>query len=254
MNIGTVFVQLIQVSSFNKLEHMKSLIQTLLLFHLLLYFSPLSAQDYSISPKPERINSVKYDGYAITVNGPLDKVTDQMYNYLKDRSKVRRKRNFYQASEFTMEKATLDSTQVFVKIDDKGGSSLLWMGASTEGLEEDRINEIDDAIKEELVLMARSYYVHQQELKIQEAETAAQVISKKQQNLIEEHGTLTRELTDAEARKIELENMLEANKLKIASLKQRLIDNKAAQDTAYIDLQKVNSVIKDHKEALKRIN
>lgn len=94
----------------------------------------------------------------------------------------------------------------------------------------------------------------QQELKIQEAEAAAQVISKRQQSLIEEHGSLTKELTDAEARKIELENMLEANKLKIASLKQRLIDNKAEQDTTYIDLQKVNSVIKDHKEALKRIN
>lgn len=233
---------------------MKSLIQTLLLFHLLLYFSPLSAQDYSISPKSERINSAKYDGYAIIVNGPFEKVTNQTYNYLKDRSKIRRKRNYYSVSEFSMDKTTLDSTQVFVKVVEKGTSSQLWMGAEILGLEEERINEINDAIKDELVLMARSYYVHQQELKIQEAEAAAQVISKRQQSLIEEHGSLTKELTDAEARKIELENMLEANKLKIASLKQRLIDNKAEQDTTYIDLQKVNSVIKDHKEALKRIN
>lgn len=233
---------------------MKSLIQIIVLLIYVATSHSLLAQDYSVSSKSERINSAKYDGYSIHVNGPLEKVTDQIYNYLKDRSKVRRKRNYYLVSEFAMEKASLDSTEVFVKVIEKGTTSQLWVGAKVQGLEEKRVEEINDALKEELVLMARSYYVHQQELKIQEAEAAAQVISKRQQNLIEEHGSLNKELSDAEARKIELENMLEANKLKIASLKQRLIDNKAEQDTAYIDLQKVNTVIKGHKETLKRIN
>ena len=211
-------------------------------------------QDYTVNPRSERINSTKYDGYVVLVNGPLEKVEDQVYTYLKERSKVRRKRNYYQVLEFAMDKISLDSTEVFVKVVDKGSSSSVWMAASTYGLEEERIGEINKVIESELVLLARSYYVHQQELKIKEAEAAAQVISKRQQSLIDEHGSLTNELENAEVRKIELENMLQANKLKIASLKQQLIDNKADQDTTYIDLQKVNTVIKGHKEALKRIN
>lgn len=233
---------------------MKSSVQILLVIIGFGLTNYSHAQDYTVIKKSERINSAKYDGYAVQVDGPYEKVTDQMYTYLKERAKVRRKRNYYAVSEFTMDKVALDSTEVYVKINDKGASTQVWMGAVTNGLEEGRIAEIDKAIEAELVLMARSYYVHQQELKIQQAEAAAQVISKKQQNLIEEHESLTKGLADAEARKIELENMLEANKLKIASLKQRLIDNKADQDTTYLDLQKVNKVIQGHKEGLKRIN
>ncbi|MCB0494884.1 MAG: hypothetical protein KDC79_02000 [Cyclobacteriaceae bacterium] len=233
---------------------MKLLIQIIFLVIPLAFSAPAFAQDYTISEKSDRINSAKYDGYAIQVSGPLEKVTDQIYNYLKERSKVRRKRNYYSVTEFKMDKLSLDSTEVFLKISDKDNGSQLWMATETLGLNDERVDEINKSIREELVLMARSYYVHQQELKIHEAEAAAQVISKKQQNLIEQHSSLTKSLEEAEARKIELENMLEANKLKIASLKQQIIDNKAEQDTTYINLQKVNSVIEGHKEALKRIN
>lgn len=233
---------------------MKPLIPFCFLLFIGLPFTAAHAQDYTVTPKAERINSAKYDGFSVLVNGPLIKVEEQVYSYLKERSKVRRKRNHYLVSEFTMDKVNLDSTEVFVKVGEKGSQSSVWMGAGVTGLEDDRISEINKAIEAELVLLARSYYVHQQELKIKEAEAAAQVISKRQQDLINENGSLSKQLEDAEARKIELENMLEANKLKIASLKQRLIDNKAEQDTAYIDLQKVNTVIQGHKNALKKIN
>ena len=216
--------------------------------------SALLAQDYTISKKTQRINDTKYEGFSISVKGSFAKVTEQIYSYLKGKSKIRRKRNYYSIAEFNLEKITLDSTIIYVRIDEKETASLVWMGIKPRALEEDRIIEIEDALQEELVLMARSYYVHEQEIKIKQAETAAQIISKKQQKLINENISLTKDLQEAEERKIELDNFLEENKLSIVVLKQKLINNKFNQDSTYIDLQKINRVIKNQKQKLKEID
>jgi len=216
------------------------------------YFS--SAQDYSISQKDLRINNVKYDGFSINVNGPFEKVSDQVFNYLKEISKIRRKRNYYSVTELQMDNLKLDSTEVFVRVDVKDNTSTVWLAANTTGVEKERATLINSSLENELVKIARSYYVHEQELKIHEAEAAAQVVSKKQQHLINEKETLTKELSDAEARKIELTSLLEKNKLAIEVYKQKIIDNAANQDSTYIDLQKINRVIDGHKQKLKEID
>ena len=119
---------------------MKLLIQIIFLVIPLAFSAPAFAQDYTISEKSDRINSAKYDGYAIQVSGPLEKVTDQIYNYLKERSKVRRKRNYYSVTEFKMDKLSLDSTEVFLKISDKDNGSQLWMATETLGLKDERVD------------------------------------------------------------------------------------------------------------------
>lgn len=226
----------------------------ILLLLLIACFQSVSAQNYSVNQKVQRINDTKYEGYSISINGPLEKVTEQVYDNLRDNSKIRRKRNHYSISEFKMEKLTLDSTVIYLKINEKDQSTLVWLGIKTFGLEKERVTEINEALQKELVLITRSYYVYQQELKIIEAETAAQIISKKQQALIEEKTKLSGDLEEAEARKIELDNLLEENRLAIEVLKQKLIDNKFNQDSTYLDLQKVNRVIEGQKLKLKEID
>lgn len=221
---------------------------------LMVGFHSVLSQDYTVNQKAQRINDTKYDGYVISIIGPLEKVSEQVYDNLRDNSKIRRKRNHYSISEFQMNKINLDSTIIYLKINENAQSTLVWLGIKTFGLEKEREAEINEALQKELVLIARSYYVHQQELKIKEAETAAQIISKKQQNLIEEKTELSNNLEVAEARKIELDNLLEENLLAIEVLKQKLIDNKFNQDSTYLDLQKVNRVIEGQKQKLKEID
>ncbi len=217
-------------------------------------YAQVLGQDYTVNTKTQRINDTKYNGFSINVNGPLSKVTDQTYTYFKANSKLRRKRNYYSIVELKMDKVQLDSTIIYLKIDDKYPQTAIWLGIKTTGLEQPRVDKIEDALQKELVKVARSYYVHQQELKIIEAETAAQVISKTQQSLINEKVKLTANLETAEARKLELEELLKTNQLDIEVLKQKLIDNKFAQDSIYLDLQKVNKVIKGQKQKLKEID
>lgn len=218
------------------------------------FHTAAQAQDYSIDQKSQRINDTKYEGYSININGAFEKVTEQVYDYLKDRSKIRRKRNHYSIAEFKMDNIELDSTVIYLKLNERDNLTQVWLGIKTFGIDEDRVEEIEKSLQVELVLIARSYYVHQQELKIIEAETAAQIISKKQQTLINENSELTIDLKEAEARKIELNNTLEENRLAIEVLKQKLIDNKFDQDSTYLDLQKVNRVIEGQKQKLKEID
>ncbi len=211
-------------------------------------------QDYTVTTKTQRINDTKYNGFTIQVNGPLSKVTDQTYTYFKAISKLRRKRNYYLVAELKMDKIQLDSTIVYLKMDDKSPQTAVWLGIKTTELEPPRVDKIEKALQKELVKIARSYYVHQQELKISEAETAAQVISKTQQSLINGKIKFTADLETTEARKLELEELLKTNQLDIKVLKQKLIDNKFAQDSIYMDLQKVNKVIEVQKQKLKEID
>jgi len=216
-------------------------------------YTQVSAQDYTVSTQNQRINNTKYSGFSIKVDGLFSKVVDQTYTYLKAKSKLRRKRNYYSVTELKMDKVKLDSTIIYLKIDDKSPQTVIWLGVKTTGIEHERISAIEKDLQKELVHIARSFYVHEQELKILEAETAAQVISKNHQSLIGERTKLTTSLESAETRKIELEKLLETNRLNIEVLKQKLIDNKFAQDSVYLDLQKVNRVIEGQKQKLKEI-
>lgn len=212
------------------------------------------AQNYTVNSKAQRINDTKYNGFSIKINGSLSKVTDQTYTYLKGKSKLRRKRNYYSVVELKLDGIQLDSTIIYLKIDDKSPQTAIWLGIKTFGLEKEMVSQIESDLKKELVHIARSYYVHEQELQIIEAETAAQIISKNQQLLIEENVKLTSNLEAKEMRKIELQKLLETNRLDIEVLKQKLIDNKFGQDSVYIDLQKVIKVIDVQKQKLKEID
>ena len=254
LNIGIILATPIEIKHINTLVKMK--LQRLIILVLFIsgFSTALLAQDYSITKKTQRINNTKYEGFSINILDPIDKVTEQVYSYLKENSKIRRKRDHYSVSEFKMDKIQLDSTVVYLKVIEKeANSTAVWMGAKPNGLDEERIAKIENGLNNELVLMARNYYVHEQEIKINQAEDAAQVISKKQQDLINEKVSLEEDLTSAEDRKIELDALLESNRLTIASLKQKLIDNKFSQDSTYLDLQKVNRVIEGQKQKLKEI-
>lgn len=233
------------------MKYLKFIVLTLLIMG---NGSVLLAQDYTVNKKVQRINNAKYEGFSISINGPLDKVTDQVYRYVKNTSKIRRKRNYFSIAEFSMRDIALDSTIVFLKFDEKENTTSVWMCIKSLNLEDDRKVEIENALNNELVLIARSYYVHEQEIKIKQSETAAQVISKKQQGLINENTSLTSALKSAEDRKIELETLLEENMFTIEVLKQKLIDNKFNQDSTYLDLLKINRVIEGQKKKLKEID
>ena len=62
------------------------------------------------------------------------------------------------------------------------------------------------------------------------------------------------ELNSAEGYKLRLEEQLENTILRIKVLNQKILDNIAATEQAYQDLQKINKLTEQNKTDLKKIN
>lgn len=224
---------------------------------LVLFFGILSisgySQSYEIKPETQRINNSKVEGYSSKVSAPVDKVEEYWLDYLKENGKTRRKRNYYQVSEFTTSKYGLDSLILVTRVTDVDSLGKVWLGIQSD-LGENEKEEKLSYLSEVLEKFTRSYYLHAQQEKIDASEQAAIYMSRNHAKLLKEGEDLKLELNSAEGYKLRLEEQLENVILEIKVLLQKIENNKIDAEQAYQDLQRINKVLEKNKEDLKKIN
>ena len=214
----------------------------------------LVAQSYNIKDESQRVNNKKYPGVSSLVEGDYDKVEAYWLDYLKDHGKVRRKRNYNQITLFGVKDLAVDTatyiTRVTIVSDDSLG--LIWLAPLGDFSEAD-LKSLNSDIEKILKIATRGFYVGEVQKKIDQSEGAAIVVSKNHQKLIYQGENYVEDSVAAQELKFELETRLEETILKIKVLTQQIIDNKAATQQAYEDLEKIKKVIASHKESLKKI-
>lgn len=210
-------------------------------------------QEYDIKSATQRVNNKKYEGVSSVIDANLEKVEPYWLDYIKDNGKSRRKRNYYQLTEFQVEDLAVDSLTYVTRVEVMNDKSLIWIAPFSMDLNNDDLKTINDDLKKILKAATRGYYVSEVQEKIDEAEAAAVSVSKNHQKLIYEGEKLSEDLTGANELKNDLEIRLQETELKINVLNQQIIDNKLAVDSAYLDLEKVKKVIEAHKESMKKI-
>lgn len=213
----------------------------------------LSAQNYQIKSETQRINGQNFLGVSSLVDGEFDKVEDFWLDYIKDNGKVRRRRNYYQITQFSVKDMGVDTVVYATRVDSKDSLGLLWIAPIEYEFEEKDLKTLNGDLEKILKLATRGYYVHVAQKKIDQSEDAAIVMSKNHQKLIYKGETLADDLVAAETLKAELEARLEETNLKIKVLNQQILDNKEDVVNAYDDLEKIKTVIDGHKESLKKI-
>ncbi|MEN8250236.1 MAG: hypothetical protein ABFS32_14985 [Bacteroidota bacterium] len=228
----------------------------ILIFLIATFFSGgLMAQDYSIREESERVNNKKYEGVSSLVYGDVDKVERYWNDYLKDNGKLRRKRNFYQVTQFSVKDMGVDTLTYVTRVTySKDSLSKIWMAPFGVDYTDDDLKTLNEDLKRILKKATRGYYVSEVQKRIDQSEAAAKAASKKHQKLIYEGENFTSDLQSAKDLKLELETRLEETILKIKVLEQQIIDNKASSEQAYEDLEKIKKVIEAHKESMKKIN
>ena len=214
----------------------------------------LVAQSYNIKDESQRVNNKNYPGVSSLVEGDFDKVEAFWLDYIKDRGKVRRKRNYHQITLFGVKDLAVDTvtyvTRVAIESDDSLG--LIWL-APLGNFSEADVKSLNTDIEKILKIATRGFYVSVVQKKIDQSEGAAIVVSKNHQKLIYQGENFVEDSVAAENLKLELETRLEETILKIKVLSQQIIDNKAATIEAYEDLEKIKKVVAGHKESLKKI-
>ena len=215
--------------------------------------SPIFAQTYEIKPQSQRVNNVKYDGYSSKVHGPTEKVEDFWLDYLKENGKVRRKRNYYQITEFKTSKFKLDSLTLLTRVSDVDNLGEVWIAVNDDLTDAEKDEQLE-ALNKVLEKFTKAFYLDQQQKKIDASEQAAIFVSKNHEKLIRDAEELRLELNSAEGYKLRLEEQLENTILQIKVLNQKILDNIAATEQAYQDLQQINKVTEQNKADLKKIN
>ena len=212
------------------------------------------AQKYDIKPDQQRINNSKYKGVSSQVNGEYTEVEKYWLSYLKDNGKVRRKRNYFQVSEFNIQDLGVDTLIYVTRVESIDSLGLIWIAPFGKNFEEEALSTLNADLEKILKKATRGYYISEVQEKIDESEAAAVVVSKNHQKLIYEGEKLVADSLATEELKLELETRLEETILKIKVLSQQIIDNDLAIKTTYEDLEQVKNVINQHKESLKKIN
>ena len=228
--------------------------RTLLSISLLVFITSMSfGQQYDIKKETQRVNNKKYIGVSSLVDGTPEAVESFWISYVKEHGKSRRKRNYYQLSEFSIEDLLVDTLDYVTRVEDRNNQGLIWLATFSEDLSETEIESLNSDIEKILKKATRGYYVSEVQEKIDEAEAAAVTVSKNHQKLIYESEKLTTDLEGAKELKADLETRLQETDLKIKVLQQQIIDNKAAIDSVYHDLEQIKKVIESHKESMKKI-
>lgn len=220
---------------------------------VLLVAIQVKGQQYDIKGEAQRVNNKKYAGVSSLIEAEFEKVENYWTDYLKDHGKLRRKRNYYQLSEFNLKDLGVDTLTYATRVVSRGNGALIWLAPFDNSLNEDEANKLNQDLEKILKMATRGYYVSEVQEKIDEAEAAAVAVSKNHQKLIYDGEKLSSDLQGAEELKAELQRRLEETELKISVLKQQIIDNKVAVDSVYNDLEAVKKVIEAHKESLKKI-
>ena len=214
--------------------------------------SPVLAQSYEISPKTQRVNNVKYGGYSSKVNASTEKVKEFWLDYLRENGKVRRKRNYYQVTDFKTSKHDLDSVILLTRVTDEDSLGVVWLAIKNDATttKESKLEDLNEVLKK----FTRAYYMNEQQEKVNEYEQASIFVSKNHAKLLRDGEELRLELNSAGGYKLRLEEQLENTILQIKVLNQKIIDNKAAAAKAYEDLQQIKKITQQNKADLKKIN
>ncbi|RLD22092.1 MAG: hypothetical protein DRI71_07980, partial [Bacteroidetes bacterium] len=158
--------------------------QIIVFLFAVLVTNSLFAQSYKIKEESQRVNNKKYAGVSSHVDGGFEKVEDFWLAYIKENGKVRRKRNYYQLTEFNVKDLANDSVTYLTRVVNKDSSGLIWLAPLAKNLSEENIKALNGDSEKILKLATRAFYIDVVQKKIDQSEDAAIFVSKNHQKLI----------------------------------------------------------------------
>ena len=115
---------------------------------------------------------------------------------------------------------------------------------------EDNVNLALENFTSSMELAYEKYLI---ELQIADAERATTYTQRQKQRLIQDGKNLEYQLSESKAEKARMLENLEKLELEILALTQKIEDNKAAVNQSDVDLEKIKSVLDQHRSNLRKL-
>ncbi|MDH5367526.1 MAG: hypothetical protein OEW67_11095 [Cyclobacteriaceae bacterium] len=221
--------------------------QILLVITLISSFS-VKAQRVDISEKKDRIGEEYYLGYVSKIIGNEDDIEGQWYKALRKMGKLREEGNYLTVKEADLEVIGEKLVPVYSKLISADSYTEIWITGNRTLLSGDSLVLVNKKLQIFLYNFSLTFYKDKAQEKVDEAERAANFTQKKYKKLQADGIELGKDLEDNKEEIERLLQLIEKNKLETKVISQKIIDNKANQDSTLIDLERLKTVVEKKKE------
>ncbi|MCU0419587.1 MAG: hypothetical protein MUC38_07995 [Cyclobacteriaceae bacterium] len=214
----------------------------------------LSAQ--SIEPKrlALAIKGEKVEGYSVRMEAKKGDVEAAWQRFLREFGKYRSNSDYFFVTEPVVDATPYANGVIYGKVEGPDSQPVVWLGIKDSEWDDKNIATVRAELEKLPYRFAVTYYRNQVQQQIDDTQRAVEATDKQQQRLVNQHKDLVTKLASNEAEKVRLQKAFEANALENAVLKQKLVDNKKAQDSVQLAGSQIKKVLDAQKEKQRKIN
>lgn len=225
-------------------------------FFIFLFCVAGSATAQTVQSREEtaRIKGDALKGYAVTLAAPRGAVESAWQKQIKELGKFRSSSDYYFVTDPVIEGTAYPKGIVYARTDGSDGQVTVWVGIKDTEWSEGEAATVRKELAQWPYRFAVKFYRDQVQGQIDEAQRALDATERQYQRAVNQSKDLATKLTNNENENARLKRALEANALENAVLKQKIIDNKKAQDSIAQASQQILKVLEAQKEKQRKIN
>ncbi len=220
-----------------------------------LILSSLSGYSQSVKKQSKNINSRNYPGFSVTLQGSESKITSFWEDHITDKSKLRKKRDFWQLEEFRLPDAYYPEAVYYVRLLPKESTVIVWIALDPETLLAGDEGEglVALALESFMVEVPLAYDRFEINLKISDAEQAVNFQVRHQESLKQQNVRFGQQLEYSKEERIRMKKLLENLELEILATAQRIENNNVAMQQDSLDIERMRNLIIKYRQELAKI-
>jgi hypothetical protein len=213
-----------------------------------------SAQSIESKSQSSTIKGEKLEGYAVKLEAKKEDVENAWQNFLKGLGKYRSNSDYFYLTEPVVDATPYAKGTIYGKVEGTETQPVVWVGIKDSEWNESDVAKVRAELDKLPYRFAVKFYRDRVQTQIDDTQRALEATDKQKQRLLNQNKDFTSRLAANEAEKIRLQKALEANALELAVLKQKLVDNKKAQDSVSQASVQIKKVLEAQKEKQRKIN
>jgi hypothetical protein len=212
------------------------------------------AQTVTVSPRATRINNESADGHSADLDASSEDVRVALGKFMKESGKTKTNGDMITVAQPVINGTVYAKGFLYATVNGSDVKTRVWIGIVKNQWNAEEAETVSKDLEQMVYRFGIKFYKDKIQLDIDQAQQAADAVTKQAQRTQNEGKTLNNKLVANDAEKVRLEKALEANKLEDLVLKQKIVNNKKSLDSLANAAAKIKTVIEGHKEKQNKVN
>ncbi len=212
------------------------------------------AQTVTVVKRTERIRNESAEGFASDLDAKSEDVRIALSKFMKESGKAKNNGDVIAVTEPAINGTVYSKGILYATVAGSDVKARVWIGILAGEWNSTDVEAVSKEIEQLVYRFSIKYYRDKIQEQIDEAQRAADAVTKQAQRTTNDGENLQKKLQANDQEKVRLEKALEANKLEDLVLKQKIVNNKKSLDSLANANQKIQQVLESHKERQRKVN